>query len=113
MFYNFFCNVLTKTGYFNTGFVFLRYKNTNQFQAKWYKKYVGKLQSFFFGKDFLIFLIGLRLGRTQNRFGLWPTRIQPTIFWVGLNLATWAELMIQPMATMDWLLCKGTVTSQL
>jgi hypothetical protein len=29
-FFNFF-DVLTKTGYFNTGFVSLRYKNTNQY----------------------------------------------------------------------------------
>jgi hypothetical protein len=27
----FFFNVLTQTGYFNTGFVFLQYKNTNQY----------------------------------------------------------------------------------
>ena len=29
-----FCNVLTKTEYFNTGFVSLWYKNTNQNYAK-------------------------------------------------------------------------------
>ena len=30
----FFCNVLTKTMYFNIGFVSLRYKNTNQYYTK-------------------------------------------------------------------------------
>ena len=30
-FFNFFFDVLTKIGYFNTGFVSLRYKNTNQY----------------------------------------------------------------------------------
>ena len=30
----FFCNVLMKIGYFNTEFVSLRYKNTNQYYTK-------------------------------------------------------------------------------
>jgi hypothetical protein len=34
LFYNLFCNVLTKTRYFNIGFVSLRYKNTSQYYAK-------------------------------------------------------------------------------
>jgi len=34
-----FFNVLTKTGYFKTGCVFLQYKNTNQYWSKWSKKF--------------------------------------------------------------------------
>ena len=48
--------VLMKTGYFNTGFVFLRYKNTNQYQAKFSRKihteiFLNFLFPFFFGPD--------------------------------------------------------------
>jgi len=34
----YFFNVLTKTRYFNTGFAFLRYKNTNWYEPKFSKK---------------------------------------------------------------------------
>jgi hypothetical protein len=35
-----------KTWYFNTGFISLRYKNTNQYFAKLIEKYTGKPQKF-------------------------------------------------------------------
>jgi len=35
-----------KTWYFNTGFVSLRYKNTNQYFTKLIEKYTGKSQNF-------------------------------------------------------------------
>jgi hypothetical protein len=38
--------VSTKIRYFNTGFVFLRYKNTNQYWAKWIEKHKRKTQIF-------------------------------------------------------------------
>jgi len=37
---------LTKTRYFNTGFVSLQYKNTNQYWSKYSKKYTGKSKIF-------------------------------------------------------------------
>ena len=42
--YNF-CNILEKTGYFNTKFISLQYKNTNQYESKLVEKYTGKSQS--------------------------------------------------------------------
>ena len=41
-FFNFFFNILEKTGYFNTGFIFLWYKNTNHYDAKLIEKYTRK-----------------------------------------------------------------------
>jgi len=60
----FFFYVLMKTGYFNTGFVFLRYKNTNQYQAKFSRKIHTEI--------FLNFLFPFFLGRT-HLLGLGPT----------------------------------------
>jgi hypothetical protein len=35
-------NISEKTEYFNTGFVFLQYKNTNHYDTKLIEKYTGK-----------------------------------------------------------------------
>jgi len=40
--------VFTKTRYFNTGFVSLQYKNTNQYWSKCNKKYATIFQKYFF-----------------------------------------------------------------
>ena len=57
---------LTKTRYFNTGFVSLQYKNTNQYWSKWSKK-ISENHRFFFKKkiffwnnfeeNFILFLL--------------------------------------------------------
>ena len=47
---------LTKTRYFNIGFISLQYKNTNQYWSKYNKKYTGKSQIFW--KQFFIFWAG-------------------------------------------------------
>ena len=65
----FFFYVLMKTGYFNTGFVFLRYKNTNQYQAKFSRKIHTKISK---KEIFLKFLFPFFLGRT-HLLGLGPT----------------------------------------
>jgi len=44
-FYFFFASMKTK--YFNTGFVYLQYKNTNQYQSKCSKKIYEKITNFF------------------------------------------------------------------
>jgi len=69
IFYLFFYFVLTKTRYFNTGFVSLQYKNTNQYCAKLIKKIYGKITNFFekifeiFLFNFFDFFLGLGLAR--------------------------------------------------
>ena len=65
----FFFYVLMKTGYFNTGFVFLRYKNTNQYQAKFSRKIHTKISK---KEIFLNFLFPFFFGRT-HLLGLGPT----------------------------------------
>jgi len=60
---HFFCYVLTKTRYFNTGFVFLQYKNTNQYWSKC-SKIFAENHSFFeiiFKKKFLFFFFSDRV----------------------------------------------------
>jgi hypothetical protein len=60
-------NVLMKTWYFNTRFVSLRYKNTNQYFTKLIEKYTGKSQNvlrkflklFFFAGSSSIHVAGL------------------------------------------------------
>ena len=42
----FFFYVLTKTGYFNTGFVSLQYKNTNRYWSKYSNKITTKSHIF-------------------------------------------------------------------
>jgi len=54
----FFFYVLMKTGYFNTGFVFLRYKNTNQYQAKFSRKIHKNFKKRNFFKFFVSFFFG-------------------------------------------------------
>jgi len=53
-------NVLMKIGYFNTGFVSLQYKNTNQYCAKLIDKYTEKSQKKF--EEFFIFFSWVQLG---------------------------------------------------
>jgi len=43
----YFFQCFDKTGYFNTGFVSLQYKNTNQYQEKFSRKIWGKITYFF------------------------------------------------------------------
>ena len=52
-----FFNVLTKTMYFNTGFVSLQYKNTNQYWSKCSKKFMEN-HRFFWNNFWIFFLAG-------------------------------------------------------
>ena len=49
-----------KIGYFNTGFVSLQYKNTNQYCAKLIEKYTEKSQKKF--EEFFIFFSWVQFG---------------------------------------------------
>jgi hypothetical protein len=56
----YYLNVLTKTGYFNTGFISLQYKNKNQYWSKWSKKFAENHR--FFEKNFFEFFFYFRAG---------------------------------------------------
>ena len=71
----YYLNVLTKTGYFNTGFVSLQYKNKNQYWSKWSKKFAENHR--FFEKNFFEFFFIFWLG---------PTRPM----WLDWTHATWS-----------------------
>ena len=64
LFINFFCNVLTKTEYFNTAFVSLQYKNTNQYYAKFHNKIRGKITNF--SENIFLKIFVTRPDPTQN-----------------------------------------------
>jgi hypothetical protein len=73
--YFFFCYVLTKTRYFNTGFVSLQYKNTNQYWSKCSEIFAENHSFFlnnFWRKFFFFFFFGL--GWTQPPMWLDPTK---------------------------------------
>jgi len=92
---NIFFKVLTKTGYFNTAFVFLRYIKNESILIKMDRKICEKIihvfeNVFFFCK----FLNGSN--REQNWAGTDPNTTQTTLYWAGLSPAAWTGLMIQP-----------------
>ena len=73
-FYFYFFNVLTKTEYFNTGFVSLQYKNTNQYCTKLiiYIYICGKNHKFFWNNFFeetFLFSIFFWAGSNSARMG--------------------------------------------
>jgi len=77
----FFCYVLTKTRYFNTRFIFLQYKNTNQYWSKCSKIFAENHRFFkiiFEKKFFFFFFLGrarpIWLGWTQPPIWLDPTK---------------------------------------
>jgi hypothetical protein len=66
--------ILTKTWYFNTGFVYLQYKNTNRYWSKYSKKYTRK--SRIFEKIFFGIFFGLGPARP-----MWLGRLDPAGFY--------------------------------
>ena len=81
-FFIIFSNVLTKTGYFNTGFISLQYKNTNRYWSKCSKKICEK--SHFFFKFFLMNLIFLGWAQPGPCGGAGPSKPGLVHAWVNL-----------------------------
>jgi hypothetical protein len=107
-----FFNVLTKTGWFNTGFVSLQYKNTNWYWLKWSIIFFGKITDLY---KLVLIKMKYNFFQKNHRFfwnNFWrnffvagpdPTQketgpksaeneIRPTFYRVGLSLAIWAGL---------------------
>ena len=77
-----FFNVLTKTGYFNTEFISLQYKNTNRYWSKCNKKIYRK--SHFFLNFFLMNLIFLGSTQPGPCGGAGPSKPGLVHAWVNL-----------------------------
>jgi hypothetical protein len=88
----YFFNVLTKTRYFNTGFISLQYKNTNRYWSKCNKKFCGK--SYFFKKNFF---------DEFNFFGLGPARPM----WRGWTQQAWPSSCMSEFVSRVHEQCEG------
>jgi len=96
-FYFYFFNVLTKIEYFNTGFVSLQYKNTNQYCGKLiiyiyiYGKIKKKIEIIFFEETFLFFFL-FWAGSNAARMG-WVRPSSPTRSLIQTSDPAWSLCM--------------------
>jgi hypothetical protein len=104
---------LTKTDYFNTGFVSLQYKNTNRYWSKYSNKITEN--HIFFEIIFLKNFCSSGPDPAQKKTGPKSARnkLGPGFYRAGLSPAAWAGLGFQPKTNIDWLLRTSTVTGLL